>query len=176
MHCTRRHHGHQDQHDGLSRGGTLRSLQRPKKVPRESLRSAPVHRPSRPPAPRGAPGSRPGQILQTATEGARFPPPPGEHLAPLGSRSPPCCKTSLKPHYPKLLSRSSPFYQASPPPDPGGRRTYWAAPTAADPEKRSATDSDRERPAQIQHINTQMNFEPKRVMSATPQTSSKTIL
>ena len=40
-----------------------------------------------------------------------------------------------------------------------GRRTYWAAPTAADPEKRSAADNDRERPAQVQHINTQTNFE-----------------
>ena len=38
-------------------------------------------------------------------------------------------------------------------------RTYWAAPTAADPEKRSATDNDREKPAQIQHINTQTNIE-----------------
>ena len=37
--------------------------------------------------------------------------------------------------------------------------TYWAAPTAADPEKRSATDNDREKPAQIQHINTQTNIE-----------------
>ena len=37
--------------------------------------------------------------------------------------------------------------------------TYWAAPTAADPEKRSATDNDREKPAQIQHINIQTNIE-----------------
>ena len=38
-------------------------------------------------------------------------------------------------------------------------KTYWAAPTAADPEKRSAADNDRERPAQIHHISTQTNFE-----------------
>ena len=37
--------------------------------------------------------------------------------------------------------------------------TYWAAPTAADPEKRSAADNDRERPAQVQPINTQTNSE-----------------
>ena len=73
-------------------------------------------------------------------------------------RSPPRPKTSLKPYYPKLFS-SNPSYKPPPPPDPWGRRTYWAAPTAADPEKRSAADNDRERPAQIQHINTQTNFE-----------------
>ena len=38
-------------------------------------------------------------------------------------------------------------------------KTYWAAPTAADPEKRSATDNDREKPAQVQHINIQTNIE-----------------
>ena len=38
-------------------------------------------------------------------------------------------------------------------------QTYWAAPTAADHEKRIGADNDRERPAQIQRMNTQTNFE-----------------
>ena len=143
------------------------------KLPRESLRSAPVHRPSRPPAPRGAPGSRPSQILQTATDGARFSPPPGEHLAPLRPRSPRRCKTSLKPHYPKLFSPRTRSTKPPPPPDPGGRRTYWAAPTAADPEKNHVRW--REARAGFAHNIPRRTLKPKRIMSATPQTTSKTI-
>ena len=73
-------------------------------------------------------------------------------------RSPPRCKTSLKPSQLNLFS-PTPSYKPPPPPDPRGRRTYWAAPTAADLEKRSATDNDRETPAQIQHLNIQTNIE-----------------
>ena len=69
-----------------------------------------------------------------------------------------------------------PFFLAPPHAGPWGRRTYWAAPTAADPEKRSAADDDRERPAQVQHITLRRTLKFRRFMSATPQTSSKTIL
>ena len=136
-----------------------RGLQSPKKypgracgAPRCTVRAALRH----PGTPRGAAQARYCKPLQREHDFHR---PRGSTWHSWSNPAPPRSKTSLKPYYPKLFSPRTRSTKPPPPPGPEGRRTYWAAPTAADPEKRSAADDDREKPAQIQHINTQTNFE-----------------